>query len=282
MKRRDMLRSGGLVAVGALALPSAGCATLWDFLNNFIKAPTLDITRMAVQKMTMSSMQVKFFGDITNPNPFGFKLFGLDYLLKVSGDQLAKGRAPLGIELRAGGKAKTEFELDFDLGKTAAAMLELIQQKVVGYELQAVGKFLSKEGGVDVPVGFAGKLPMPKQPNINVRSFTPTGVSASGVDFRVETEVRNDNDFELPIDGFSFDVKVDGRRVLENKGARGLRIAPGRKGVVPLEFKVGLAALGVSLAEAVNGKNMRWEVGADVTSGKLKMPFKDAGSFRLT
>lgn len=279
MNRRDMLRASSLAAV---TLPSAGCATLWDLINAFIKAPTLDITKMAVEKMSLSSMKVKFFADITNPNPFGFKLFGLDYLLKVSGDQLAKGRAPQGIELRAGGKAKTEFDLNFDLGRTANAMLELIEKKVVGYELQAVGKFLSKEGGVDVPVGFSGNMPMPKLPNINVRSFTPTNVSASGVDFRIETEVKNDNDFEIPIDGFSFDIKVDGRRVLENKGAKGLRIAAGRKGVVPLEFKLGLGALGISLAEAVGGKTMRWELGADVSSGKLKMPFKDAGTFRLT
>lgn len=279
MNRRDVLRASSLAA---LALPSAGCATLWDLINNFIKAPTLDIRKMEVQKMTLSSMKVKFFADITNPNPFGFKLFGLDYLLKVSGNQLAKGRAPQGIDLRAGAKAKTDFDLDFDLGRTASAILELIEKRAVGYELQAVGKFLSKEGGVDVPVGFAGRLPMPKLPNINVRSFTPTGLSGSGVDFRLETELRNDNDFELPIDGFNFDIKVDGRRVLENKTAKGLRIAPGKKGIVPLEFKVGLGALGVSLAEAASGKTMRWEVGADVRSGKLTMPFKDTGSLRLT
>ena len=279
MNRRDILRASSLAA---LAMPSAGCATLWDLLGNFIKAPDLAIRRMEVQKMTLSSMQVKFFADLTNPNPFGFKLFGLDYLLKVSGNQLAKGRSPQGIDLRAGAKAKTEFELDFDLGKSASAILELIQKKVVGYELEAVGKFLSKEGGVDVPVGFAGKLPMPLLPAINIKSFAPTGVSASGVEFRIETEVKNNNDFEIPIDGFSFDIKMDGRRVIENKGARGLRIAAGKKGTVPLEFKVGLAALGVSLAEAASGKRMSWEVAADVASGRLKLPFKDAGTFRLT
>ena len=279
MNRRDVLRATG---VGIATVPTAGCATLWDLFNRFIKAPTLDIRKMAVKKMTLSSMQLTFFADITNPNPLGFKLFGLDYLLRVSGDQLAKGRAPQGIELRAGGKTSTEFDLDFDLGRTGAAILELIQKKSVPYELAAVGKFLSKEGGLDVPVGFSGRLPLPRLPIINVKSFAPTDVSASGVGFRLETEMKNDNDFELPIDGLSFDVKVDNRRVLANKAARGLRIAPGKKGVVPLEFKVGLAALGLSLAEALAGKNMRWEVAADVSSGKLTLPFKDAGTVRLT
>jgi LEA14-like dessication related protein len=278
MKRRDVLRAS---VVGAVALPTTGCATLWDLINNFIKVPTLTIRGMAVQKMTLSSMQVKFFADLANPNPFGFKLFGLDYLLRVAGDQLAKGRAPQGIDLRAGAKAKTELVLDFDLGRTASAILELLEKKVVDYDLDVVGKFLSKEGGVSVPVGFSGKLAMPKLPVLNVKSFTPTGVSASGVEFRLVTDVKNANDFEIPIDGFSFDIKVDGRRVLENKGARGLRIQPGKTGSVPVDFKVGLGALGISLAEAVSGKRMRWEVGAHLTSGRLKLPFKDAGTFRL-
>lgn len=282
MKRREVLRAS---ALGALVVPTAvstsGCATLWDFLNNFIDAPRMAIKKMDIEKMTLSSMKVKFFADIVNPNPFGFKLFGLDYALKAAGNQLAKGRAPQGIDLRPGGRASTEFDLDFDLGRTAEAILELVTKKVVPYELDAVGKFLSKEGGVDVPVGFSGRLPMPKLPPVNIRSFEPRGISASGVEFRLVTEVKNENDFEIPIDGFSFDVKVDGRRILDNKSARGLRIKPGAKDTVPLDFRVGLPALGLSLAEAASGKTMRWEVGGLLMSDKLKMPIKDAGSFRL-
>lgn len=283
MNRRQLLRASalGLVVAPPLAT-STGCAALWDFLNNFIKAPTMAIRKMEILKMSMSSMQVKFFADIANPNPFGFKLFGLDYAFKAAGNQLAKGRAPQGIDLRAGARAKTEFDFDFDLGRTAEAVLELVTKKVVPYELEAVGKFLSKEGGVDVPMAFGGRLPMPRLPPINVTSFEPRGLDASGVDFRVVTKVKNENDFELPIDGFAFDIKIDGRSVVKNKSARGLRIKPGRTDDVPLDFKVGLAALGVSLAEAAAGKTMRWELGGLLVSDKLRMPMKDAGTFRLT
>lgn len=283
MNRRQLLRASalGLVVVPPL-VTSTGCAALWQFLNQFIDAPTMKIRKMDILKMTMSSMKVKFFADIANPNPFGFRLFGLDYALKAAGNQLAKGRAPQGIDLRAGARAKTELDLDFDLGRTAEAVLELVSKRVVPYELEAVGKFLSKEGGVDVPVGFSGRLPMPKMPPINVRSFEPKGISASGVNFRVVTNVKNENDFELPIDGFSFDIKVDGRQVVNNKSARGLRIKPGRSDDVPLDFKVGLGALGVSLAEAAAGKTMRWEIGGLLISDKFRMPMRDAGTFRLT
>lgn len=283
MNRRQLMRASalGLVVVPPV-MTSTGCAALWQFLNQFIDAPTMRIRKMDILKMTMSSMKVKFFADIANPNPFGFKLFGLDYLLKASGNQLAKGRAPQGIDLRAGARASTEFDLDFNLGRTAEAVLELVTKKVVPYELEAVGKFLSKEGGVDVPVGFAGRLPMPKLPPINVRSFEPRGISGSGVDFRVVTAVKNENDFELPIDGFAFDVKIDGRKVLSNKSVKGLRIKPGKTDDVPVDFKVGLAALGVSLAEAASGKTMRWELGGLLVSDLLRMPLKDSGTFRLS
>ena len=279
MKRRELIRLG---AASALVVPGAGCATLWDLLGNFIKAPKLTIRKMDITKMNLTSVSVKFLADLTNPNPIGFKLFGLDYLMRLAGQELAKGRMPQGINLNPHTSSKTELDLDFDLGRTAEAMLELLNKRVVDYELQAVGKFLSKDNGVDVPVGFKGSMPMPILPKLNVRSFEPSGVSASGVGFRVTTQVHNDNGFEIPIDGLGFGVKLDGRNVLTNKVVRGLRLAPKHTGDVPVDFRVGLAELGVSLLELAGGKRMNWELSSQVRSGKLVVPFTHKGVVRLS
>lgn len=280
MNRRELIRLG---AASALIVPTAtmstGCATLWDLLNNFIKAPKLAVEKMDIRKMTLTSMSVTFHTLITNPNPFGFRLDGLDYLLRVAGAELAKGTAPQGITLKPGGSAKSDLDLDFDLGHTAEAILELITKKRVSYELAAVGKFLSKQGGIDVPVGFKGVMPMPLLPKVSVASFKTTSLSLNGLGFEVNTAVGNNNDFELPIDGFSFDLKIDGRNVLQNKGVKGLRVAPGKTGHVPLAFNVGLVQLGLSLAEAAAGKRMSYELATELCSGKLKVPFTNKGVF---
>lgn len=285
MKRRDLIRAGARIATATAAsaaiVPAAGCATLWDLLGDLVKAPSIDVRKMDITGMSLTSVSMKFHTLITNPNPFGFRLDGLDYLLNVAGGELAKGRAPKGITLKPRGRATSELDLDFDLGKTAAAILELLTKKSASYELRAVGKLFSKQGGLDVPFGHRGVLPMPELPRVAVRSFEPTSISAAGVGFAITTEVANDNDFEIPIDGFRIDLRLDGRSVLENRAMRGLRVQARKTGRVPLEFRLGLPELGLSLAELSGGRRVRWELETDLKSGRLTAPFKHQGAFRL-
>lgn len=279
MNRRELLRAG---AAAAVVGPASGCATLWDLLGKYVKAPVLDVQKMEITGMTLTSIAVRFHTLITNPNPLGFRLDGLDYLLRVAGGQLAQGRAPQGITLRPQGRAATDLDVEFDLGKTASAILELITKKKADYELSATGRFLSRQGGISVPFSHKGVMPMPVLPRVQIRSFEPTSVSASGVGFALTTEVNNDNGFEIPVDGFRFDLKLDGRNVLENKGARGLRVPAKQTGRIPLEFRLGLPELGLSLAEIAQGKRMGWELQTQLQSGKLVVPFTNKGNLRLS
>lgn len=279
MKRRELIRLG---AASLLVPASTGCATLWNLFQKYV--PQLSIQRFEILGMTLTSIATRFHVNITNPNPIGFKLDGLDYLLRVAGNELAKGEARKGINLQARTGAKTNLDLEFNLGNTAAAILDLIGKNVVPFELQATGKFFAAQTGgqgIDVPVGFKSRLPMPKIPQLNVRAFNPTSVSPSGVGFRIDTAVHNSNDFEIPIDGFNIDLKLDGRNVLENKAVRGLRVAPSKTENVPIDFHVALAALGMTVADLAAGKTMSWELGTDLRSGKLVVPFKHNGKIRL-
>jgi len=280
MKRRELLHLGVAGIVGGVALESAGCATLMNMFEKYL--PRLSVRKMDITGMTLTTMSVKFLCAIANPNPIGFRMDGLDYALKLAGNQLANGRAPKGITLKPRDSVNTDLDIDFNLGATAVAILDLIGKKVVPYELSATGKFLAQQtGGIDIPVGFKGSMPMPKVPNLNVKNFSPTSVSSSGIGFRVDTAVHNDNDFEIPIDGFNIDVKLDGKKVVENKVVHGLRVASNKTENVPLDFHVALPALGVSLAEIASGKRMNWELGTQLKSGRLVVPFSNKGTFRF-
>lgn len=279
--RRALLRLvGGTLAAGAL-MPSAGCATLCDLLGNFIKVPDLKIKKMDITKMTLTSISTKFLVDLINPNPIGFRLDGLDYLLRLDGQEMSKGSAPKGITLKPRGKATTELDLEFDLGRTTAAVMKLIEHRSIGYELQAVGKFFAKQGGINVPATFKGNMPMPIIPKLGIKSFAPTSVGPGGIGFKVVAEVENTNAFDIPIDGFGFDVKLDGRSVLKNKSVKGVTLRSKKTNDVPFQFDVGLVEVGLSLAELASGRRLSYEVGSEVESGFLKLPFTHKGSVRV-
>ncbi|MBI1946965.1 MAG: LEA type 2 family protein [Deltaproteobacteria bacterium] len=281
IRRRELLRLvAGAAAVGVV-LPSSGCATLCDLLGDFIKAPDLRIKKMDITKMTLTTISTKFLVDLINPNPFGFRLDGLDYLLRLGGAEVSKGSAPKGITLKPAGKATTELDLDFDLGRTTAAVLKLIEHRSIGYELQTVGKFFGKQGGINVPASFKGNMPMPIIPKLGIKSFAPTSVGPGGVAFKVVAEVENTNPFDIPIDGFGFDVKLDGRSVLKNKSVKGVTLKAKKSNNVPFQFDVGLVEVGLSIAELAAGKRLSYEVGSEIESGFLKLPFTHKGSVRV-
>ncbi len=281
MRRRDLLRLAAGAAVAGAVVPATGCATLCDLLGNFIKAPDLRIKKMDITKMTLTSISTKFLVDLINPNPFGFRLDGLDYLLRLDGQEISKGRAPKGITLKPRGKAATELDLDFDLGRTTAAVLKLIEHRSIGYELQTVGKFFGKQGGIDVPATFKGNMPMPIIPKLGIKSFAPLSAGVGGIAFKVVAEVENTNAFDIPIDGFGFDVKLDGRNVLSNKSIKGVTLKSKKTSAVPFQFDVGLVEVGLSLAELASGRRLSYEVGTELKSGFLKLPFTHKGSVRV-
>ncbi len=281
MNRRELLRAGSITTAAGLVLPTTGCATLLQLLGQFVKMPQLSIKSMKIQKASLSTLSTRFVVAINNPNDFGFNLAGLDYLLNLAGGAVAQGTARKGIALKPRAKSETELDIDFDLAKTAAAILELLGQGTIPYGLETTAHFQAQNQTIPVPAKLEGKMPMPKIPKFEIANFAVTSASLSGVQFRVDTALDNLNPFDVPIDAFGFDIKMGGRSVLKNKTLAGTRLKAGKKSSVPLNFTVGLADLGLSIAELARNPRLNWEVDTDVKSGILKLPFNQKGSVKI-
>jgi LEA14-like dessication related protein len=280
INRRELIKVG---FASALVVPGGGCATLWDMFQKYL--PTISMKKFQITNMTLESLATKFTIEINNPNPIGFVLDGLDYGLHVSGNQLASGKAPRGITLKPKQGVLSDLDLDFALGNSAAAILDLIGKNVVPFELNVVGHFFKKEAGgegLELPLDYKSQMPMPKIPALNVKSLNPTSVSPQQVGFRLDTAVRNNNGFEIPVDALAMNLKLDGRQVLTNHVAKGLRVPPNETSNLPVDFGVGLEQLGLSLADIATGKRMNWELASEIRSGKLAIPFKHSGALRFS
>jgi LEA14-like dessication related protein len=279
MKRRELLQTG---LVASTALTTTGCATLWDLLLGQLKAPDMSHKSFKVKKTTLSSFQVSLVALIKNPNPFGFHLDGLDWIVDLAGGQTAKGKSPKGLTLKAKGTSETQLDLDFNIAKTAEAILELIEKKVVPLKLDAVGHLRANKYKFDVPASFDTKLPLPQIPKLDIPTFRMKGLRGSNLLFEVEPLVTNPNGFDVDIDAFDFDVKLEGRSVLKNKIVKNIKLQSKKKARVPFEFDVGLAEIGMSLAKIATNPRVDWELAANLKSGILHVPFKEGGRVTLS
>jgi len=280
MKRRDFVF--GAAAAGAL-LPTAGCATLLELLEGAFKRPDVNILSMNVLGMTLDTVKTEFKARVSNPNPFGLSLAGLKYAVKVDGRQVLDGNARNKLELKANGASTTTFPVNITLGKSAEVLLSLLQKNSLPYDLNSAFTFAIPQvnRNVTIPVAFGGVLPVPKLPLVTIKEFKFTNVSPAGIGVRVVSSVKNTNKFEIPVDGFHFDVKLNNRNVLQNRAVRGLRVAAGKTKNVPLEFNVSPLDLGINAVEILQRPRINWAIDAGLKSGVLDMPFKKTGALRL-
>jgi hypothetical protein len=92
LSRRELLRTGATTAVLVpVAGGASGCATLLDLLDGVVKKPELALRSFEITKTTLTSFSVRLVALMKNPNPFGFRLDGLDWGVKLAGGAVAKG-----------------------------------------------------------------------------------------------------------------------------------------------------------------------------------------------
>jgi LEA14-like dessication related protein len=281
MNRRALLQHSLMAAAAVPLASSTGCATLMEYLGTIVKQPELALKSFKVTKASLSSFSVSLVALIKNPNPFGFKLEGLDWIVNLAGGEAAKGRSPKGIALKARGTAQTELDIDFNIARTAAAVIELIEKRKLPLGISAVGHLRANKYTFDIPAKYETSLPMPQLPNFTVPRFSVRSANASGIRFAVEPLVKNSNGFDIDIDQFDFDVKLGGRQVLRNKTIKNFKVAKGQSERVPFEFDVSLAELGLTIAKLATNPRFDWEVGAKLQSGLLNLPFVQKGRVAL-
>ncbi len=282
LNRRELLRTGLITSTAVpLAISTTGCATLLDLLGQLVDAPDISLKSFKIKDATLSSFSVSLVALIKNPNPFGFRLDGLDWIINLANGQAARGRSPKGIALKARGSTETDLDIDFDIGKTASAILALIEKRKIPFGVEAVGHLRADKYKFDVPAKYETSLPMPQIPAFDVPKFSVKSASLSGIRFAVEPLVKNSNPFDLDIDKFDFDVMVGGRQVLKNKTIKNVKIASKKSERIPFEFDVDLAELGLTLAKLASNPRFDWQVGANLKSGPLDIPFKKTGNVSI-
>lgn len=278
MRRRDFLRTTAWVAG---TLPCTGCAGLVDLLRSVLREPQVSLRKMEIASASLDHVTALFHVNVKNPNPIGMRLDGLGYALSLDGARFARGDLDEGLELKAKGSSLVKLPIEFSLGESAQAILAVLDKETLPYALETDFRFRWQRGKISVPVTFDGEMPMPKIPKIEVREFRFTQIGLQGIGVRVTTSVTNPNAFDIPLDRFRFDVKLNNRPILQSQSVAGVRMAARQTRDIPLDFTIGLLDAGLSAASLLERPELRWGVNASVKSGTFEMPFAAAGQVPL-
>ncbi len=216
--------------------------------------PLLTYQKTDILPENFRTVLVRNYYEITNPN--AMTLQGkLSYSLSVEKRQLFAGRSQA---IESPGKTTSSFYVDtvIDLPEavgSSAFLLEDLQKGKESLAYEIKGSYSTSFAGIpfDLPLNIKGNIPLPKLPEIKLTALKIKNLSLSSLELAVVANVINNNNFELPLNYFIYNLKIDGLTLTENPLQKDTVINSGGAKDIALNLKIDLNKTDRTLLEQI-------------------------------
>jgi LEA14-like dessication related protein len=100
------------------------------------KPPKVSIARVDVKSMSFASASVVFVLDMVNDNPFPIMMNGLDYKIRIGGNDLAGGATRAAQAVGQNGRSTLEVPVNLSVLKVGKAVLDILAGSSSDYEME--------------------------------------------------------------------------------------------------------------------------------------------------
>jgi len=138
------------IAIGLFGLLATGCGSR-------LKAPIMQVERLAVKSVRITGAGVEVGFRIRNPNPETLEIERFEYTLSLNGHKLGNGYHPAGMSLPGFGETMIETRFDLNFLSLPGTVKAILDSDVV--DAEAKGKFHIHNGR---PLAFraTGRVPL--------------------------------------------------------------------------------------------------------------------------
>ncbi|MCU7842381.1 MAG: LEA type 2 family protein [Candidatus Thiodiazotropha sp. (ex Monitilora ramsayi)] len=246
----------------------SGCATL-EQVGQVLEGqtPTAEVKGLRLTQLDFSGVDLAFDVQVDNPNPVGISLSGLDYDLKLLGSRFLTGEQPMGLQVAANGSSPVAVPVRLEFQQLMTAYQQLKHADKAGYQLDlGLGFDVPVLGSLRVPVSYNGELPIPKMPDLKVRSLDVQQLSMSGAKLLMQLEVDNPNAFSLFLNQLDYDLKLNGFQVGGGQITRPVDLKQDGQGVISLPLTLDFAQAGMGLYKALLGDGIQYDLNGSMSA----------------
>ncbi|MEJ2591828.1 MAG: LEA type 2 family protein [Candidatus Thiodiazotropha sp.] len=275
MTRRLLL----CLAIVQLAL-MAGCATM-DQMGQALEGrkPTAQVTGVKLTGLDAEGVNLAFDVNVDNPNPVGISLAGLDYDLKLLGSRFLQGEQSMGLKVAAKGSSQVQIPLRLGFQQLLKTYQQLKSADQAAYQLDlGMGFDVPLLGRVRVPVSYQGEFPVPRMPQVKLRSLDVQKLTLGGASLLMQLEVDNPNAFSLLLDKLDYNLKLNGFDVGGGRVDKSLNIKQGGQGVIGIPVSLDFAQAGMGLYKALLGGGINYDLSGAVDAASSNAMLQ---SFRI-
>jgi LEA14-like dessication related protein len=140
-----------------LAILACAALTGCSLFMHSIEKPTASVRGASLSRAGLAGVSGQMQLDVSNPNPFGVPLSGVDWQLTIGGARAVTGTVQLSQTIPARGVAPVTTSLTI-AASDAVDVVQAIASGAHDYQIAAVLHFSTTVGPIDVRVQYAGTI----------------------------------------------------------------------------------------------------------------------------
>lgn len=230
----------------ALIVLLSGCSALQKTMD--VHKPTASVTGVSIESLSTEAVTLLVDVKVTNPNAFALKTAGFDLDLLVNEHNIARVNQPdakLSLPAKGSNSIRLPVTLTFD--QVMKSVGGLADKTELNYAVEgSVAINLPVLGDFNMPVDFAGVLPVPKKPDVVFKNLNLASIGLSGVKLSVDLEVTNPNRFDVNLSDVRYQVKTEGKSLGEGK-ILNIDLSEGKTQHISIPLSIAMGDMGASL-----------------------------------
>lgn len=246
-------------------LTISGCAQLTEHADSI--KPTAKLTGTRLANIDFDKVDLIFDLAVENKNPVPFKLAGLDYDLKIDQQSLVSGVTAQAIEVAGNSTSTIQLPVTLKFADLKKLQGEIWKQDNFNYQLDTVFNIsLPLIGNYPVPVSKQGTLPVPKMPQVKIKSVKINSFDLSSAELVTQVEVDNPNSFDLGVSNFNYQLDINKQKWGQGKVTQSSTIPKKGTGTINIPVTLDLLSIGRSAYMLLlNKSHLSYQLTGDVT-----------------
>ncbi|GHT90805.1 hypothetical protein FACS1894140_0070 [Spirochaetia bacterium] len=279
----------------AAALALGGCA----FLNAALKKPAarepvLSIESVEITGISFSGLDLLCRVNVENPNSFDIPFPEVDWALFINSNAFINGVIENGEPLKSHGATIVNIPVTLTYAGVYETFQSLRNSDEADFRIIAGLKFnLPVLGELVLNLEHSGKLPMLKAPSLSFKgiSVKSSTLLPPKVEFELDWEVENNNNFAMTLKELSYSFKVNNAEWGAGRVPNAPVFAPKSKTLVPVVISINGGSVATTILGIITrGSDIAYGCGGNLSiSGALpglplpdfNLPFNYSGTTGL-
>ncbi|ATB31360.1 LEA type 2 family protein [Melittangium boletus] len=234
----------------------------------------------SVSDQGLIDLELRYSGQLTSPG--SAVLEKADYEFVSNGQVVKQGSAPLNVALAAGAATPFSFQAKATYVGSSEELAELSQKG--GSVLVALRGTLTVRAGdalQTLPFAASRQVRGPRLPRVKVVSMEGARYSDEQVDLVMRLGVENPNPFALRLDGLTWDLSIQGRKLDAGQSGKHDTVDAAATGVYPLEVAVTKETWGQGVRALIAKGTLPYTVAGELTGPRVRIPYSLSGDVKL-